>query len=185
MTTVTETAGVAVATADETRPTRLATAVQLAVLCRDNNLDWPRKMFFSDDYPDQLHLYTSTVTQMWALANVMGASVQPTTRTTGTDGEYAHHHASGIWLGFRVSVTCLETLPADPAPVDAATSAAIDALVATVNTERVEVGADGCGCPITEEIRANGSSVEGTERVEHRARCWNAPAGTHEEAVAR
>lgn len=133
--TVTDPRTEAVATADETRPTRLATAVQLAVLCRDNNLDWPRKIFFSDDYPDQLHLYTSTVTQMLALASAMGAKVRPTSRTTGTDGEYLHHHASGVWLGFHVSVTCLETLPAATAPVDAATSAAIDDLVATVNAE--------------------------------------------------
>jgi hypothetical protein len=41
-------------------------------------------------------------------------------------------------------------------------------------TERIEVGTDGCGCPITEEITANGLSVEGTERVEHRPKCWNA-----------
>lgn len=40
--------------------------------------------------------------------------------------------------------------------------------------ERVEVGADGCGCPVTEEIRPNDSSIDGTERVEHRAGCWNA-----------
>lgn len=38
--------------------------------------------------------------------------------------------------------------------------------------DRVEIGADGCGCPITEEQRANGSSIEGTERVDHRPKCW-------------
>lgn len=38
--------------------------------------------------------------------------------------------------------------------------------------ERVEVGADGCGCPITEEIRPNDTSIDGTERVEHRSGCW-------------
>jgi hypothetical protein len=43
---------------------------------------------------------------------------------------------------------------------------------AEVTGERIEVGADGCGCPISEEVTANGSSVEGTERTEHVQRCW-------------
>jgi hypothetical protein len=47
-----------------------------------------------------------------------------------------------------------------------------------MNTERVEVGADGCGCPVTGEITASGADVEGTDRTEHRAGCWNAPAST-------
>jgi hypothetical protein len=37
--------------------------------------------------------------------------------------------------------------------------------------QRSEVGAAGCGCPITTVLRANGSDVDGTERVEHRAGC--------------
>lgn len=48
------------------------------------------------------------------------------------------------------------------------------AVVEPETGERVEVGADGCGCPVTEEIRPNDSSINGTERVEHRAGCWNA-----------
>lgn len=40
--------------------------------------------------------------------------------------------------------------------------------------DRIEVGADGCGCPITEEVTPNGASVDGTEQVEHRGRCWEA-----------
>lgn len=39
--------------------------------------------------------------------------------------------------------------------------------------ERVEIGADGCGCLVTAEITANGADVEGTERVDHRDNCWN------------
>jgi hypothetical protein len=45
--------------------------------------------------------------------------------------------------------------------------------------ERVEIGADGCGCRITEEVTANGSSVDGTQRTEHRMGCWN---GQHHNA---
>jgi hypothetical protein len=45
-----------------------------------------------------------------------------------------------------------------------------------MNVERVEVGADGCGCPITGEITASGADVEGTDRTEHRPGCWNTPA---------
>jgi hypothetical protein len=44
------------------------------------------------------------------------------------------------------------------------------------NSSREEVGADGCGCPVTVEMTAAGADVDGTERVEHRAGCWNAPA---------
>jgi hypothetical protein len=39
--------------------------------------------------------------------------------------------------------------------------------------ERIELGMSGCGCPITEEIRPNGSSIDGTTRAEHRPDCWN------------
>lgn len=59
------------------------------------------------------------------------------------------------------SVGAVVDPPADPG-IDAPTS-------------REAVGADGCGCPITVELTANGSDVDGTERVEHRAGCWNAP----------
>ena len=49
-----------------------------------------------------------------------------------------------------------------------------------ITRERVEVGADGCGCPITGEmIAVDGElrgDVEGTERVEHRPGCWAAAA---------
>lgn len=46
-----------------------------------------------------------------------------------------------------------------------------DLLVKT--TYRGEVGADGCGCPITAELTtANGSEVDGTQRTEHRSKCW-------------
>lgn len=47
-------------------------------------------------------------------------------------------------------------------------------LIEVESGERVEVGADGCGCPITEELRPNDTSIDGTERVEHRPGCWNA-----------
>lgn len=39
--------------------------------------------------------------------------------------------------------------------------------------ERVELGSDGCGCLVTEEVRPNGSSIGDTQRTEHRAGCWN------------
>ncbi len=39
---------------------------------------------------------------------------------------------------------------------------------------RETVGSDGCGCPITEQQRSNGTSVDGTERVDHMDGCWNA-----------
>ena len=182
MATVTESTTEAVATADTPRPSRLQVIVALAVLCRDNGIEWPRDVQFSDDYPDGLWIKTSSLANLTALTDAMGR--RRPTETSATD-EHIHSNARADWSGFKVYLLHLGPLPVVPAPVDGATSAAIDDLVATVNTERVEVGADGCGCPITEEIRANGSSVEGTERVEHRARCWNAPAGTHEEAVAR
>jgi hypothetical protein len=41
--------------------------------------------------------------------------------------------------------------------------------------ERVEIGTDGCGCPITEELRPNDTAIDGTERVEHRPGCWATP----------
>jgi hypothetical protein len=42
-------------------------------------------------------------------------------------------------------------------------------------TYRAAIGADGCGCPITAELTtANGSEVEGTQRTEHRPKCWAA-----------
>ncbi len=41
--------------------------------------------------------------------------------------------------------------------------------------ERVEVGAAGCGCPITAEVDAGGYEVDGTERAEHRTACWETP----------
>lgn len=76
-------------------------------------------------------------------------------------------------------------LPADPDP----RPVAAEQTVVAETGERVEVGADGCGCPITAEIRPNGSSIDGTERVEHRPRCGNhlilTDAGAALEAVAR
>jgi hypothetical protein len=51
-----------------------------------------------------------------------------------------------------------------------------------MNPERVEVGADGCGCPVTGEITASGADVEGTDRTEHRLGCWNTPAAADEAA---
>lgn len=54
-----------------------------------------------------------------------------------------------------------------------------------IASERVELGADGCGCPITEEITANGASVEDTERTEHRAGCWNAAPAKRSPHTAR
>jgi hypothetical protein len=50
-----------------------------------------------------------------------------------------------------------------------------DAVRVRLRTERVEIGVAGCFCPVTEEQTANGSSVAGTERTEHRPNCWNAP----------
>lgn len=50
-----------------------------------------------------------------------------------------------------------------------------------VEQERMEVGAAGCGCPITGEVVSVGGElrgdVDGTERVEHRPGCWNAADG--------
>lgn len=66
-------------------------------------------------------------------------------------------HADGVWPGH-------DAVPAADATVSGTPEGG----------ERVEVGADGCGCPITEEIRPNSSSIDGTERVEHRPRCWAA-----------
>jgi hypothetical protein len=66
----------------------------------------------------------------------------------------------------------------DVAQLDAQSAAATASQHPTVPAagERVDLGADGCGCPITEQVRPNGSSIEGTERVEHHPRCWNRPA---------
>lgn len=44
------------------------------------------------------------------------------------------------------------------------------------DVERVEVGADGCGCPVTREmVSVDGElrgDIEDTDRTEHRAGCW-------------
>ena len=49
----------------------------------------------------------------------------------------------------------------------------------SVPTDRVEIGADGCGCPVTVEVTVvDGelrSEVEGTERTEHWRDCWLRP----------
>lgn len=45
--------------------------------------------------------------------------------------------------------------------------------------ERIEIGADGCGCPISANHRVAGdgtvdpSWIDGSERTDHRAKCWN------------
>jgi len=48
-----------------------------------------------------------------------------------------------------------------------------------LTTERVEVGADGCGCPVTCDVTVvDGllhTDIPGTDRTEHRDGCWNAP----------
>ena len=80
--------------------------------------------------------------------------------------------------GVEVIAIERDNWPEAPVMVTLATSdgretVALDG-IELAEVERVEVGADGCGCPVTEEIRPNSSSVEGTERTEHRAGCWSA-----------
>ncbi len=46
-------------------------------------------------------------------------------------------------------------------------------VVIVAAAERTEIGADGCGCPITAEVDAGGYEVDGTDRTEHREGCWD------------
>jgi hypothetical protein len=65
----------------------------------------------------------------------------------------------------------LEHVPAEPAGTDGILDLDKE-VVAELVGDRVEIGADGCGCPITEQVTVSGASVEGTERTEHRSSCW-------------
>lgn len=52
------------------------------------------------------------------------------------------------------------------------------------NLDREEIGADGCGCPITAQLTPNGSEVEDTQRTEHRPKCVNNPVNFTEQQAA-
>lgn len=78
----------------------------------------------------------------------------------------------------RRAVDWCEQAWADEHAADAADRAKLDAAFGPASAalpppERIEIGADGCGCPLTAVVRANGGEIEGTERTEHRAGCWN------------
>jgi hypothetical protein len=85
--------------------------------------------------------------------------------------EYAARREAAVKLAEREAE--LERLRAE---VEQLRAEAKPAEPVTETGERVEIGADGCGCPVTEEVRANSTSIDGTERVEHRSGCWNAAA---------
>lgn len=116
---------------DDKTVSRLTTIVALAVLCRDNGIDWPRDVEFSDDYPDGLWIKTSSLPNFEALVEAMGAR-RP--EISATD-QNTHYNARANWSGFKVYLLHLAPLPVVTPPVDAETSAAIDDLAATVNAE--------------------------------------------------
>lgn len=110
----------------ETRPSRLATAVAIAVLCRDNGLNYPSDVSFSAEYPQLLDVRLDDPADVAPWALVFGVEVQPVRGS----GNWTHHTAEGRWQGYRLTVVCLVERAEPAPPVDAGTSALIDSLAA-------------------------------------------------------
>ena len=114
-------------TAPAERPSRLQAMVALAVLCRDNGIDWPEEVRFSEKYPDYLYIGLTAVADLHRMTVVLALEIEPTQQSE----EHVHHRALGNWMGYRTRLLCL--VP-KVAPIDEATSATIDDLAATVMT---------------------------------------------------
>lgn len=135
--------------------------------------------------PDTVDARAVTVAAVDAVASVLLGKVGETVRMGGNSHHHRAHGERGqIRIGIFQSVAApdsdaeLARLRAENEQLRAAArqayvrEAAPEDGALTTPGERVELGADGCGCPVTGEIRANGSDIEGTERVEHRSGCW-------------